>query len=217
MPLDSQWDREVVDHHRRFFGDVPWRLHDYDPVPGDSERLYVLEFPPTVDGDYTVYATVGMSRLPMPGGEDYHDGHGHRAELLLHTRQPSHELADTLATLAHYPFARWIELGWTHTIAGTPGVGIVKGSPLTDILLGVPPWPAEFATIHHRDGAQTRMLLVVPLYPHERAFKIAHGADALTNRFQRDAIDLWDLWRGPYVAEEELDGEVASPVEGSQP
>ena len=129
MPLKVPRDREIFDHYRRFFGDVPWRFQDFTPITGNTERLYVLEFPPSADGDYTVYATVGMSRLPMPGSEDCSGGHGHRAELLLHARQPNPKLADALASVARYPFAHHTELAWTHTIAGIPGVGIVKGSP----------------------------------------------------------------------------------------
>ena len=61
------------------------------------------------------------------------------------------------------------------------------------------------------------MLLVVPLYPQERALKIKGGADALTDRFQRDDIDLWDLWRPPYVTEDEVAGEVTARNDASGP
>ncbi len=190
-------DREVFHHYLRSINGRLTRTFKVDDVPASAPApIFVAEFaPPSEEYDWA-YATVGASRRPMPY-QDSRQGEAH-AELMIYSRQALRELVDPLVDLAVYPFRYSTYLGAGHTIAGTPGHGIVAGSPLTDILL-VLPQEQEWEMVRHSDGSHTHVLWVIPLYPSERLFLRRRDLEALEERFAETGINVADLQRPPVV------------------
>ena len=198
------WDGEVRAHYDRFLGQPSGsRVFGELPAPAPSP-LTVLEYEPGSPDERWLYVTLGMSRRSMPqpiSGET--DAPRRRSELVIFSRGRSPELADSLTDLAVYPFALDTFLAEGHTIAGSPGEGIVEGSPLTDIFLTYPVFAdEEFKLIRHRDGNHSHVLWVVPVYTSERLYARDKGPEALHELFDEHEVDPGDLWRPAVVGSE---------------
>lgn len=196
----SPRELEIVNHYLDAFGQ-PNKIFQEDNIPEPAPNtIRVLEFaPPSPDYDWE-YATVGASSRPMPADQGQGPEAQHRIELLIYSRKRQPELADLLTKLAIYPFQLGTYFASGHTIAGTPGVAVVTGSSLTEILLIHPIFQEkEFEYIHHADGTHTQILFVVPIYLSERLYEKEHGRYSLIGLFGENRTDTSDLQRTPVV------------------
>jgi hypothetical protein len=192
-------DVEVVRHYYEYLGqETRVRLFDNLPSPSPSP-IFVMEFTPSSDKHDWIYATVGASRkaqkLETEGRTLMH-----RTELILFSKKQSDEIVEALLTLAAYPFIYETVFNAGDLIAGTPGIGVVADSPLTEILLThVYFLPPKFEVITHADGDTTHVLLVVPIYTSEHIFAREHGQRELERLFGAQGMDPSDFWRRPVV------------------
>lgn len=158
-----------------------------------TESMDVLRFGPLPDG-LIRYATVGMSVHPMSSaGAGTIDPAGPRAELLLSLRArpgSSHPgVLRSLAILASTPAVEGVIVG--------PGASLTLGEPLCEgstavaVLVAEPgglvpdlPLPGAVSPV--------QFLPLLPLTADEAAFKRAHGAEALEERWLAYGTDLRD-------------------------
>ena len=153
-----------------------------------AERIDVLRFGPDPDG-LVRYLTLGMSRAPMgdPGAAVVL-ADGPRAELLLSVRDLHDTVLRRLAVLAASPAVEGVVL--------TPGAGLDLGEPLWDgapftaVLVGEP--GAVVPDVALADHEPVRFLPLLPMTPHEAAWKRVHGAAALHSRWLEQGTDLRD-------------------------
>jgi hypothetical protein len=118
----------------------------------------------------------------------------------MYSRERRKELAEVVATLASYPFIQRTAFTVGDTIAGTPGDGVVDGSPLTEFILTYVYFEAEgIDTIEHDDGTHTQVLWATPLYHSERVFAKIHGWKELIGLFLREETQPADLFRPAVV------------------
>lgn len=161
-----------------------------------TERIEVLRFR-APEGGLVRYATLGMSSSPMadPSAVLADPHRGPRAELLLSLR-PGHSDTDQvlrpLAVLAASPQVEGVVVG--------PGASLDTGAPL---------WPgAAFTSVLVAEGGglvpdldlgepldPVRFLPLLPMTPHEAAWKRVHGAETLRARWLTHGTDLRDPLR----------------------
>jgi hypothetical protein len=149
-----------------------------------AERIDVLRSGPDPDGLFR-YATLGMSRSPLPDPTSplVDPDHGPRAELVLSVRGARDDALRALAMLAASPFVE--------------GAVVVAGASLD---LGEPLWPgAPFAAVLVAepgglvtDLGEVRFFPLLPMTPNEAAYKRVHGAAALEERWLAHGTDLRD-------------------------
>lgn len=192
----KEHDLEIIDHYTRFIHSHGRKSEVADLPEPAPHPVAVIEFaPPSEDFDW-VYATVGMSRKAMPQSPAEQ-----RVEIVFYSRQSNSSIVDFLTRLVAYPFVVGTFLAPGHSIAGTPDVGIVESSPLTDVLLTIPYFePPEFEVVAHSDGSHTHVLWAIPIYTSERLFVNQHGYMALLARFSANSTEASNLWRPPVVA-----------------
>jgi hypothetical protein len=154
-----------------------------------TERIDVLRFGPDASG-LVRYVTLGMSRTPMgdPGAEIVL-AYGPRAELLLTVSGPRDSVLRRLAVLAASPAVEGVVVA--------PGAGLDLGEPLWDaarftaVLVGAP--GGLVPDLPLGDGLEpVRFLPLLPMTPHEAAWKRVHGAAALEQRWLETGTDLRD-------------------------
>jgi hypothetical protein len=154
-----------------------------------AERVDVLRFGPDPDG-LVRYATLGMSRAPMGDpGDLVVLPDGPRAELVLSVRGLQDTVLRRLAALAASPSVEGVVLA--------PGAGLDLGEPLWDgsrftgVLVGEPGGLVPDLPVG--DGLEpVRFLPLLPMTPHEAAWKRVHGAQALEQRWLDAGLDLRD-------------------------
>ncbi|MCH6162407.1 suppressor of fused domain protein [Streptomyces marispadix] len=143
------------------------------------------------------YATLGMSAAPMtdPAAALADPGRGPRAELLLSVRAGAAETDKVLRPLA--------------VLAASPQVEGVVVAPGASLDVGEPLWPgAPFTSVLVAEPGglvedleldallePVRFLPLLPMTPNEAAWKRAHGAEALQERWLRHGTDLRDPLR----------------------
>ncbi len=168
-----------------------------------TETIDVLRFGPAPDGLIS-YATVGMSMHPMSSaGVGTVDPAGPRAELLLSLRArpgTSHPgVLRSLAILASSPAVEGVVIG--------PGASLTLGEPLVDgsrvvaVLVAEPGGLVDDLVL---EGAVSpvRFFPLLPLTAEEAAFKRAHGAGALEERWLAYGTDLRDPARSSVLLEQ---------------
>ena len=163
-----------------------------------TDRVEVLRFAVTdADGPLVRYVTLGMSARPMtdPAAVLADPERGPRAELLLTVaagRADTDQVFRPLAVLAASPQVEGLVV--------RPGASLDLGQPL---------WPrAPFTSVLVEEpGAvvpdlplppprePVRFLPLVPMTPHEAAWKRARGAAALRERWREQGVDLRDPLR----------------------
>jgi hypothetical protein len=168
-----------------------------------TESIDVLRFGPAPDG-LMRYATVGMSLHPMSSaGAGTIDPAGPRAELLLSLRArpgAGHPgVLRSLAILASSPAVEGVVIGAGASL--TLGEPLFEGSSAVAVLVAEPgglvgdlPLPGAVAPV--------QFLPLLPLTAEEAAFKRAHGAAALEERWLAYGTDLRDPARSSVSLEE---------------
>lgn len=192
-------DSHIIQHYIRFWGEP---AHVFKPNHSEKTPpgpIFIAAFAPRSDEQDWVYATIGMSRQPMPYPTDWaREKPERRVELFIYARRRIDELRILLTSLAEYPFDKMTFFGPEHTILGNRG--IVEGSPLTDILF-IRPYgePPEFEIIHYDDTHHVEMLWVIPIYRSERQFIREDGWNALQDLFYQQGTDTSDFFREAVV------------------
>ncbi|MFF7141642.1 MULTISPECIES: suppressor of fused domain protein [Streptomyces] len=160
-----------------------------------TDRIEVLRFR---EGDVLRYATLGMSVRPMtdPAAMLADPVEGPRAELVLSVRGG---LADTdkvlrpLAVLAASPQVEGVVLAPGASL--DVGAPLWPGAPFTSVLVAEPGGlVADLELTEPLDPV--RFLPLLPMTPHEAAWKRVHGAGALQERWLAKGTDLRDPSRG---------------------
>jgi hypothetical protein len=197
----SERDNELIAHYHKHLGlEVRSIRFGERPAPRPGS-ITVLEFaPPNPDFDW-VYVTVGASRKPMPDPESSaRHPTGRRFELIMLSDERQDALPDTLEALAAYPFVLNTLFTAGDIVRGSPGEGVLPGSPLTEILLTHPYFDKpEFETIQHKDGSHTHILWLIPIYISERLYAREHSSRTLEVLFGQNDTDTSDMMRPPVV------------------
>jgi hypothetical protein len=149
------------------------------------------------------YATIGMSRTPMPYPPDWRERRPERrCELMVVSHEQYSEIVADLSVLAAFPFAQNTFFEFGDRIVGGAGNAIVPGSPLGDIIFlgpGTIGQPEELSQLHDEQGRTIDVLCVCPIYDSERRYAAEHGvSDLLDLLIQHDA-DAADFFREPVV------------------
>jgi hypothetical protein len=150
-----------------------------------------------------VYASAGASSYAMPYPEGWtHEKPERHIEIFIYVRYECDELVQTLASLALYPFNNQTFLDINHVIPGNQG--IVKNSPITDVLFTRPYGePPEFEIIHGQLHIQ--MLWAIPIYKAEYKFFKKRGWEALKELFYQYKSDTSDFMRSPVISNSDSD------------
>jgi hypothetical protein len=195
---DLSNDEEILRHYRHHWGEPlryffgapkavyppgPIRVAEFAPEIGDSTRIYV-------------YATIGMSRYPMPYPANWNEEKPERrVELLMYASRETPDAADVIAGLAVYPFFNRTFLGVGHRVSGPKGGGIIEGSLMTDVLLAPALSEPQALRAMHIGGYHVDILWVVPIHPTERAYANEHGWRKLIELFSDAEVDSTDFFR----------------------
>jgi hypothetical protein len=150
------------------------------------ERLDVLRFGPDEAG-LVHYVTLGMARRPMSDPTvGIVDGSGPRAELVLALRGAVDSVLRSLAVLAATPAVEGVVVrpGSSFEL----GAPLWEGSPFTGVLVDEPGLVPDLVLTD--GGEPVRFLPVLPVTPHEQAYKRVHGPDALRTLWADQGLDL---------------------------
>jgi hypothetical protein len=178
-----------------------------EPFREPPGRIYVAGFQLNTDrGPMWVYATIGMSRSPMPYPAGWEGDRSElRAEVYMYTYEQRDDLTEQLINIAEYPFVEGTFLWSTHRMHA-PGGGLIPGTSLRDALF-IPPSdtgePPEFDYARDHEGHEIAILCVVPLYESETRLGQQSGSEAIVQLFAQQGVDHADLRRKPAVASEE--------------
>jgi len=119
-----------------------------------------------------------------------------RHEFCVLSAEPSPRIVELLAMLAYYHQTTGLGLGHTLPI-GEPWL---PGSACDCFLLSTPyPFGPELELCGLGD-LRLRVLWALPITMAERAFKVAHGLEALEERFDAAALEYWNVERASVVA-----------------
>lgn len=190
----SRIDQRILNHYEHRWG-TPTRIHTFDSpnVPVVVRPLFVAEFSLPAD-QLTVYASIGMSRVPMSSPTEQED---HRVEIFLGTFVALPQLPERIAMLAAYPHIGKTFIGVEHTVPlGEP---IVPNSGMTFVIFCSPYFdPPEFRRVEI-NAYHAQILWVIPLHESERQFKVTYGWDALMKVFEEKHVMVGDLFRDALV------------------
>ena len=188
--------RDILMHYVKLWGE-PANHRDFryqSPRLPESIRIYKFRLKDGIDE--WAFATVGMSQKALihPSG-----AFDLRIELFLLCRPGEDQISDKLSQIAAYPLQLDTYFAEGHTVHGTPGHGIVDGSPLTDLVMTRADLGVVKDFVKHGDGTHTHLFWVVPISPKEREFAATQGWPALRGRFEARNTDVLDLTRLPVL------------------
>ncbi|PZD95297.1 suppressor of fused domain protein [Paenibacillus sambharensis] len=197
---EDGWMEAIVKHVERYYGETDTVYHE---IISDLIHVDVHHISPTNRHPYHVLFTTGMSYLPMAvpeGREDYRF-----AELMI-CLPPEWPVSDEafkdpnhywpvywLKMLARLPHEHGTWLGAGHTIPnGDPAEPLADNTRMSGIIL-LPPVRTEtdFLTLSMADGRLVHFYCLVPLYAEEMDLKLAKGANALTDKFDKYQVNEW--------------------------
>jgi len=131
-----------------------------------------------------LYATMGASDRPMVGRDTKH-----RVEFFVGFLPELDAVASPLAALALYSAREGVAVDHGHTVPvdgqlwpGTSMSRFLVMRPLGDII--------EPLTLG--DGTHIEFLQALPIFESEAAYKAAHSAEALLDRWERAHVAFWD-------------------------
>jgi len=195
----------ISSHIETHLGAIDGVFHE---LLSDLVHIDVHHVAPADERPFHTLITSGMSDLPMTvpeGAEAFRF-----AELLIHlppewplTQEAFQDEANYwpvrwLKTLARLPHEYNTWLGYGHTVPnGDPPQPFARNTELCCCLI-FPPLevPDEFGTLEVDADKQIHFYGLTPLYREEMDFKLAHGMDALIERFEEhDISGVLDLQR----------------------
>ncbi len=156
--------------------------------------LRVLAWADAANPELATLATVGMSfRAQVVGPGLACPSKEPRTELVSVVRAAeAHVLAEIMADLAGYPFAKARHLFWWHTLpVGRP---VKPESPLDAVLISRPDWLSDGVTFQ-AGGFRVDLLWVIPISSGELALARLHGVERLERALAEE--DVADLGRVP--------------------
>lgn len=185
----------VFFHYSRFFGEPEnMVLLENDELP------HVVEFAPLIPTRGWVYATAGISLLPVPNPPDWTESESELGfELFIRSTQQNPELFSTLLDLARYAIEQKSALDFGQLIKRPNGKSVTESSSMADFVL-LPPFaePEKFAAFRV-DNQYVRLFWVIPLHKSEAAFLQKNGVQALVELFYSEHPNTSDLMRAPII------------------
>jgi hypothetical protein len=177
------------DHVRRFFRGrrieaMTWTA---GPILEVNPHFRVLRVAPERRGGMWTYVSIGgwAATAELDRG----------LEFVIVTDEENPRAVELLAMAVFYNRADTLGLGHTVPI-GEPWL---PGSSCDHLLVSLPyPYGGDLQTCHVGDR-HVEFLWLLPITPAERAFKMAHGVDALESRFDDVALCFWQRDRDSAV------------------
>lgn len=155
-------------------------------------HIDIYDYEPTKERPFHTLVTGGMSDLPMKVPRQV-GRQGRRAELVLYASEPKDEYVGLLRGLAHMPHAAgmWFATMDTLQFSEDPEP-LFPASELTGLFLLPTPVLDDRRLVDELviDGDPVSLLWVVPITPAESDYKLAHGAEALLEVFDRNALPV---------------------------
>ena len=191
FPPDDDICGVLEAHVRRFFDDAAAVEFDADGAglledEGNSHFRVLRVTPPGGSGLW-IYVSIG-------GWAQTADNE-HGLEFVICLTEPTPRAAWLLAMTAHYH--RTLTLGAGHTYPIHQAW--MPGSKCDHFLISLPNmFGAELQTCHVGER-HVEFLWLIPITPEERAFKAAHGLDALETRFEDAGLKCWEIDRSSVV------------------
>jgi ribosomal protein S27E len=202
-------DEEAIDaisrHIETHLGPIDSVFHE---IISDLVHLDVYVVKPTAERPWVTFITSGMSSLPMTVPEGREEMRF--AELIITLPEDWPLEQSVWEDENHYWPVRWLKtlarlpheyetwLGFCHTVPnGDPPESLAESTDFCGFIL-LPPLsaPEGFRELQAGDEKTIHFYSIVPLYPEEMEFKVARGADALLERFEKYEIgDVVDLRR----------------------
>lgn len=207
---DSELIDLITEHIERHIGSVSFVFHEQH---SELVHIDVHCVAPTPERNIWTLVTSGMSQSPMIVPEDLPDSMFAELVCFLPPRWPVS--ADAIGNESSFWPIRWLRmlarfphryktwLGYGHTIPnGDPPEAFAPNTRFCGMLLAPPiSTPPEFCEIVRPHNRDIRMYALQPLYADEMAYKLAHGADALLDRFDERGIDdVIDVNRASAIA-----------------
>jgi hypothetical protein len=131
-----------------------------------------------------LYATIGASAEEMPGAEP-----GHRVEYFVGLQPGRDDIASGLAALGLFARREGETVDHGHTVPadGPPWPGTEMSTFLVLRQIG-----EVLPALTLPNGVHVDFLQAVPVFESERRFKVAHGAEALLQRWEARGTPFWD-------------------------
>jgi hypothetical protein len=181
----------VETHARRFFRDHAAHFHDAaGPVTQRLPGFRVMVIEPGPTTEFWTYLTIGAHLVR----------HADQANEFLLSAPAVHDAhVELLAMVAHYHASPRAEdrLGVGHTVPiGRPWL---PDSACDHLLVSLPyPFGRKLEQCEDVHG-QIQILWLLPITRAERDFKIAHGLEALEQRFESGGLHYWDPRRASLI------------------
>lgn len=201
-PNGAAADPELIDlvsgHVERCIGPVSFVLHEQQ---SEGVHIDIHCVAPTPDRNIWTLVTSGMAQRPMLVPDDLPDPLFAELVAFLPPRWPLSAAAFSdesnywpvrwLRLLARFPHRYHTWLGYGHTIPnGDPPHPFAPNTRFSCMLIApVLSAPEEFCRIERPLDRDIHLFAMQPLYADEMAFKLAHGTDALLDRFDACAVD----------------------------
>jgi hypothetical protein len=175
----------LEEHVRRFFQGhevqaFTWRA---GPIVHTNPHFRVLRVAPTSPRGLWTYVSVGGWAATAETD--------HGLEFVLTVPAETPRAVELLAMTVYYHAGERLGLGHTYPI-GEPWL---PGSHCDNILVSLPyPFGPDLQLCHIGDR-HLDFLWLLPITEQERAFKIAHGQEALEARFDEIGLRYWEIHR----------------------
>jgi hypothetical protein len=185
--------------YQRRFGEAKQVFHEVLPlIPHVDVMEYYRE---GKDGKVCTLVTSGMSDLAM--NVPLKTEAPRRIELIFYSLEPKREYAETMRLLAHFPHDQKTWIGAFHTIPNGNPPAPLWGSPVLDTFFFLPPLVKKDQGFENElilDGDGVQLLWIVPLTTAECNLKLAKGATAILDLFQKNRHPhVFDPNRKSYV------------------
>ncbi|MGQ0466844.1 MAG: suppressor of fused domain protein [Sporichthyaceae bacterium] len=178
----------LYDHVRDFFAgrDLEVFVWAAGPMQRHNPHFRVVRVAPSRPGDVWTYVSIG-------GWAEVEEGPG--LEFVLCTPAADVRAVELLAMAAYVN--RGGTLGIGHTVSiGRPWL---PESPCGHLLVSLPyPFGEQLRTAYPKDR-HVEFLWLLPITEAERAFKVAHGLEALESRFDEAGLRYWQIDRDSVV------------------
>jgi hypothetical protein len=195
---EDEWLERIERHADRYLGVAESVFHE---LLSDTVHIDVHVIRPTPERNYYTLYTTGMSALPMQTPEDAKVYAF--AELMISLPPDWPLMEEALEESNYYWPIRWLKtlarlphdyntwLSWGHTIPhGDPAMPIAEHTDMCAFMV-LPPLETDedFLALDMEDGREVHFYAILPLYLEELEYKLAHGMDALLDKFEEHRIN----------------------------
>lgn len=186
----------VLYHYSRFFGEPENMAQFHNPKVPD-----IVEFAPSSPKHGWVYATVGMSLVPLAYPSDWsQEKQERRIEIYIRSTKQNVELFGVLVEFANFIFAKKDLTNFGYLLQRSGGSPVVKHSSMTKTIL-LPPLvePEKFAAFRVDDEV-VRMVWAIPIHDSEAAFSQENGWEALVDLFYQNRPNTSEFMRTSVIS-----------------